>query len=192
MDFKFHLETAWKFTLQAILPLVFLTLLWFGVSAITLGILAPVTFAGYVDALLRLVRDGREPKLQDLFSHMDLFLPLLGFGLVVAILCGIGFLLFILPGILLALAVSFVCLYMMPLMTDRKLDIIDAVKESAAMTTGDNPMEHVIVLILIWAVTAIGSSLFIATLFTQPFATLFLVSVYEEKFGGRQPVRTRQ
>ena len=45
-------------------------------------------------------------------------------------------------------------------------------------------------LIIIWAVTAVGSSFLIATLVTQPFATIFLVSVYEQKFGGSRPVRT--
>lgn len=190
MDFKHHLETAWKSTIQFILPLVFLTLLWLAVSIITLGILAPVTFAGYVHAILLMLREGREPKLQDIFSQMHLFLPLLGFALVVVLLCAVGFMLFVLPGIVLSLGISFMCLYMIPLMTDRGLGLVDAVKLSAAMTTQENPIEHLIVLIIIWAVTAIGSSVLIATLFTQPFATIFLVSVYEQKFGGSRPVRT--
>ena len=190
MDFKYHLETAWKLTIKFILPLVFLTLVWLGVSIITLGILAPVTFAGYVHAILRMLREGREPKLPDIFSQMHLFIPLLGFGLVVVILCAIGFMLFVLPGIILGLGISFICLYMIPLMVDRDMGIVDAVKLSTAMTTQENPVDHVIVLIIVWAVTAIGSSFFITALFTQPFATIFLISVYEEKFGGRQPVRS--
>lgn len=190
MDFKYHLETAWKLTIKFILPLVFLTLVWLGVSIVTLGILAPVTFAGYVHAILRMVREGREPKLPDIFSQMHLFIPLLGFGLVVVILCAIGFMLFVLPGIVLALGISFICLYIIPLMVDRDMGIVDAVKLSTAMTTQDNPVDHVIVLIIVWAVSAIGSSFLITTLFTQPFAAIFLVSVYEEKFGGRQPVRS--
>lgn len=190
MDFKYHLETAWHLTIKFVLPLVFLTLLWLGVSVITLGILAPVTFAGYVHAILRMVREGREPKLPDIFSQMHLFIPLLGFGLVVVILCGIGFLLFVLPGILLGLGISFICLYLIPLMVDRDMAIVDAVKLSAAMTTQDNPVEHVIVLVIVWAVTAVSSPFLITALFTQPFATIFLVSVYEEKFSGRQPVRS--
>jgi uncharacterized membrane protein len=190
MDFKHHLETAWRLTIKFILPLVFMTLLWLAVSIITLGILAPATFAGYVRSILYMLRRGREPKLQDIFSQMDLLLPLLGFGLVVVLLCAVGFLLFVLPGILLTLGISFICLYMIPLMVDRGLGVVDAVKLSAAMTTQENVVEHLIVLIIIWAVTAIGSSFLIATLVTQPFAAIFLVSVYEEKFGGRQSVRT--
>jgi hypothetical protein len=190
MDFKHHLETAWRLTLKFILPLIFLTLVWLAVSIITLGILAPVTFAGYVHAILLMVRQGREPKLQDIFSQMHLLIPLLGFALVVVILSAIGFMLFVLPGIIIGLGISFICLYMIPLMTDQGLGVVDAVKLSTAMTTQEKPVEHLIVLLIIWAVTAVGSSFLIATLFTQPFATIFLVSVYEEKFGARHPVHT--
>ncbi len=47
MNFKNHLETAWNQTLQFIAPLIFMTLVMFVVSSLTLGILAPVAMAGY-------------------------------------------------------------------------------------------------------------------------------------------------
>ena len=60
MDFKYHLENAWKMTLQYIAPLIFMTLALIAISFITLGILAPVTMAGYMHSILLLVRDRRE------------------------------------------------------------------------------------------------------------------------------------
>jgi hypothetical protein len=78
MDFKRHIETAWNLTLANIVSLILMTLVMVAISSLTLGILAPVTMAGYTQSLLQLVRNGREPKVQDLFSHMNLFLPLLG------------------------------------------------------------------------------------------------------------------
>jgi len=179
MDFKYHLETAWKMTLRYIAPLIFMTLAMIGISFISIGILAPVTMAGYMHSILLLIRDEREPKIQDIFSHMRLFLPLLLFGIVVFIITMIGIILLFLPGILFALVVAFCCIYMLPLMTDRNLGLIDAVKESFSMVTKEKLSDHIVVFILFIGISAIGSSIFIGSLFTQPLATVFLLSIYE-------------
>ena len=67
MNFKYHLETAWNMTLKFIAPLIFITLVMFLLWFFTFGILAPVTMAGYMSSILLMLRDGREPKIQDLF-----------------------------------------------------------------------------------------------------------------------------
>ena len=178
MDFKYHLETAWKLTLQYIAPLIFLTLAMIVISFITIGILGPVAIAGYMHSLLLLIREGREPKVQDIFSHMRLFFPLLLFGIIVFIGILVGIMLLFIPGVLFGLVVSFCCIYMLPLMTDRNLGLIDAIKESVSMVTKEQFVDHVVVFILFVGISAIGSSVFIGSLFTQPLATLFLMSVY--------------
>jgi len=187
MDFKYHLETAWKLTLQYIGPLIFMTLAMIGISFITLGILGPVVMAGYIHSILLLIREEREPKVQDIFSHMQLFFPLLLFGIIVFIITLIGIMLLFLPGVLFVLATSFCCIYMLPLMTDRKLGLIDAIKESFSMVTKKQIVDHVVVFILFVGISAIGSSVFIGSLFTQPLATLFLMSVYN-RLGKPAPV----
>ena len=179
MDFKHHLEFAWKLTLQYIASLIFMTLAMIVISVITLGILGPVVMAGYMHSILLLIREGREPKVQDIFSHMRLFFPLLLFGIIVFIITLIGIMLLFLPGVLFVLAISFCCIYMLPLMTDRDLGIIDAIKESFSMVTKEHLVDHVVVFILFVGISAIGSSVFIGSLFTQPLATLFLMSVYD-------------
>jgi hypothetical protein len=181
MDFRHHLETAWSLTISHLVPLIFMTLLMFAVSVLTLGILAPVTMAGYTHSILLMVRDGREPKLQDVFSWMNLFLPLLGFGLVVFLAVAIGTVMLVIPGVLAALAVAFFCLYLLPLMTDRRLGLMDAVRESARMALDGVVLDHIVVVVLFLGITAIGGSIFIGSLFTQPFATTFIMSVYQEK-----------
>ena len=179
MDFKHHLEFAWKLTLQYIASLIFMTLAMIVISVITLGILGPVVMAGYMHSILLLIREGREPKVQDIFSHMRLFFPLLLFGIIVFIITLIGIMLLFLPGVLFVLAISFCCIYMLPLMTDRNLGIIDAIKESFSIVTKEHLVDHVVVFILFVGISAIGSSVFIGSLFTQPLATLFLMSVYD-------------
>ena len=180
MDFKAHLETAWHLFISHIVSLVILTLVFLAACVITLGILAPVASAGYFHSILRLVREGRDPKPQDVFSHLRLFLPLFAFGLVVLVLVMIGMLLLILPGILFSLAASFFCLYMLPLMTDKELGLFDAVRESFKAATA-RPAEQLVVFLIFAGVSALGGSFFIGALFTQPFATLFLMSVYDRE-----------
>lgn len=184
MDFKKHLETAWNLTLRFITPLVFMTLVMFVVSFLTVGILAPVTMAGYMHSILLMVRNGREPKLQDVFAQMHLFLPLLGFGLVVFVAVAIGFALLVLPGLIILLAVTFGCVYMLPLMTEKGLGLVDAIKESWAMATTGEVLDHLVVVILYVGITTIGGSIFIGALFTQPLATILLMSVYAERVEG--------
>ena len=181
MDFKRHIETAWSITLGNVVSLILMTLVMVAVSSLTLGILAPVTMAGYTQSLLQLVRNGREPKVQDLFIHMNLFLPLLGFGIVVFVATAIGFMLLFLPGIIIVVAVTYCCIYMLPLMTDKNMGIVDAVKESYAMGRRGDLVDHVVVVIIFMAITVIGGTVVFGVLFTQPLATLFLLSTYEEK-----------
>ncbi len=181
MDFKKHFETAWHLTIQFIVPLIIMTLVMVAVGFVTLGILVPVMMAGYIQSILMLLREKKEPKVQDLFSQMKLFLPLLLFGIVLFIGVMIGMVLLILPGILLILAVLFSCYYMIPLMTDQNLGLIDAIKKSYAMAMEGKRLDHIIAVIIFIVISSIGGSVFIGTLLTQPFATLFFVSVYEEK-----------
>jgi hypothetical protein len=181
MDFKKHLEKAWNITLKNLVMLILMTLVMMVVSFFTLGILAPVITAGYLQAIIELIRSGREPRMEDLFSQMRLFLPLLAFSAITTIVILIGFALIVLPGLLVALAVAFGCLYMLPLMTDKQMGLIDALKTSWQMAVKENIAEHIVVVILFFGLMAIGGSVFIGTLFTQPFASVFLISIYLER-----------
>jgi hypothetical protein len=192
MDFKRHIETAWNLTLGNIVSLILMTLVMVAIGSLTLGILAPVTMAGYTQSLLQLVRNGREPKVQDLFSHMNLFLPLLGFGIAVFVATSIGFMILFLPGILVIVAVTFCCVYMLPLMTDKNMAMVDAIKESYAMARSGELVDHVVVVIIFMAISMIGGTIFIGVLFTQPLATLFMLSTYEEKIAASPPPAPQQ
>jgi hypothetical protein len=181
MDFKKHFEAAWSLTLKFVIPLVLMTLVLFVVSAITLGILSPVAMAGYMHSILLMVRNGREPKIQDIFSQMRLFFPLLFFAILLFIAITLGYMLFVLPSIVLFGLICFGSLYMLPLMTDRNMGLVSAFKESWRLSLEGRIIDQVVVVLLFLGITFIGSSLFIASLFTQPLATAILLSVYDEK-----------
>jgi hypothetical protein len=181
MDFKYHLEKSWN-TFTAFLPaLLISTLALIGISIVTLGILAPVCTAGYVQSLLLAIRDNRKPEVGDLFSRMYLFLPLLGFSLLAVLVVMLGMVMLVLPGIIAVLALAFFCLYLLPLMTDEELGLIEAVKQSGRMAMQDPVVDHLVVVALYLGITALGQSVILGMLFTQPFATLFILSAYEER-----------
>jgi len=191
MDFKKHLELAWNMTLKHIVILILMTVVSLAVGFFTLGILGPVVMAGFFQSIILMMREGREPRMEDLFSQMRLFLPLLGFSIVVCIAMLVGFLLFVLPGLAILLAVTFGCLYVLPLMTDRRMGLIDAVKTSWNMAVQESVADHIVVVILFMGLMAVGSSVFIGILFTQPFATVFLVTVYLERISSVPTAGTR-
>ena len=153
----------------------------FGVWLVSFGILAPVTLAGYTQSLLLMMRQGRDPQIKDLFSMMSLFLPLFIFALLTAALAAAGYLLFVTPGIVFTLIVTFVFLFVIPLMTDRKLTLRDAMKQSWALARLGSLKDHFVVVVIYLGILAIGGSTFIGALFTQPVATVFMLSVYVEK-----------
>lgn len=184
MDFKKHLVQSWELTLRFIVPLVLMTLVMLVVSFLTLGILAPVTMAGYMQSVLRVVREGREPQIGDLFSFMRLFFPLLIFGILAFLAIIIGFMLLVLPGLALSLLLAFGAMYMLPLMTDKGMGLVDALKESFRMAFKENVGEHLVVVLIFWVIQIIGGSIAVGALFTTPIATLFLMSVFEERTAG--------
>ncbi len=185
MDLMKHLTKGWSITLNFLGPVLLLTVVQVLVTLLSLGILGPVTFAGYCQSLLQGIRDGRPPEIRDLFSQMSLFFPLFGFGLLVFIVTTIGIMLFILPGLIVIGCTIFACLYLMPLMTDRRLGLIEAVKCSWQMALQNPVADHVIILIVYVVVLSIGSSIPFLILIAQPLATFILLSVYEERLADR-------
>ena len=188
MDFKVHAETAWENTLKFIGPVLILTLVQIVVSVCSLLILAPVTMAGYMQSLLRALREGREPDVKDLFSEMRLFLPLALFGFLVMMALMLGFTMLILPGILMTATLVFGTIYMVPLMTDKEMGIMDALKESWAMATREPWTDQIILTVLYLVIMSLGGSVFVAIFFAQPLATFLLLSVYEERLQNKQRV----
>jgi hypothetical protein len=192
MDFRKHLETAWNLTLKHIVALILMTVVSLAVSLLTIGVLGPVVMAGFIHSIILMLREERAPRIEDLFSQMRLFLPLLALFIAVAIAIMVGTMFFILPGLAIALAATFGFLYVLPLMTDRRMGLIEAVKASWQMALQDSVADHIVVVILFMGLMAVGGSVFFGILFTQPFAMVFMASVYLERtaappVAGAQP-----
>ncbi|MEE4165862.1 MAG: hypothetical protein V2I35_07680 [Desulfocapsaceae bacterium] len=181
MDFKKLIVQSWNHTLNFIGPVLLMTAVQLIVILVSLGILAPVTTAGYVQSLLLAVREGRQPRVGDLFSQMRLFLPLFLFFLLVTIVAVIGFTLLVLPGFVVIGFVAFASFYLLPLMTDQKLGLFDALKTSWEHAVKPPLSDHLVVAILYVVIMSLGSSLPFAFLLTQPIATFLMIGAYQQR-----------
>lgn len=181
MNFNQHFETGWRKTVEFLGPIVLLTLVQVVVTFATIGFLGPVTMAGYMKSLMKALRQGRVPEVGDLFSEMSLFIQLTACALVIGLATFIGFIFLVLPGIAIILAVLFGFLYTIPLMIDSGLPILEAVKKSWNLSIEKPITDQVIVSVIFVAITCIGSSIPLVFLFSQPMATFFILSVYEQR-----------
>ncbi len=184
MDFNKHFETGWRKTLELIGPVVLVTLVQVTVTIFSLGILGPVTMAGYMKSLLKTLREDRIPEVGDLFSEMSLFLPLTLYGLAVILVSFIGFALLILPGIAVVLTVSYASFYLLPLMIDTRLPLLEALKKSWEIATIKPISDQIIIFIIVLAIMSLGGSIPLVILVCQPVATFVLLSVYKERMQG--------
>ncbi len=180
MDFKEVIETTLDQCLKNVVPLIVMTLVLMGVSAISLGFLAPVMMAGYTKSILDMVRLQRQPKPKDVFSKMGLFIPLSIFSLVIVMAVVIGLFFLVVPGLIIALAATYFLVYMIPLMVDKELGLLDAAKKSIELVRQSPLVDHIIIIVIFSVVQFIGGSTIIGTIATIPLSTVFLINTYEK------------
>lgn len=185
MDFKNLIVTSWQKMIENIGPILLITVVQLVLIIITFGILAPVTMAGYVHSLMRVVREDRPPVIGDLFSQMRLFLPLFVFSLLGLLAIVIGFTLLILPGFAVIAFIAFAAFYLIPYMIEENLGLIDALKASWNLAIKAPISDQFVVVIIYVAIMSLGSSLPFAFLVTQPMATFIMVNAYRERTGKR-------
>ena len=89
-------------------------------------------YFGYLSFFLKISRN-KEVEVNELWSKTNMYLSYLGVSILVGIIVSIGFVLFIIPGIILALMYSQVLFIMLD---DEKIGITDAMKKSREMMNG--------------------------------------------------------
>jgi len=94
-------------------------------------VISIITSMGIIKIALAF-NDGGEVKFSDLFTNYQHFFCVLGASILVSIICTLGIILLIIPGIILALRLQFT----MWLIMDEDLGIIAAIKKSWEITRG--------------------------------------------------------
>ena len=125
MDRGRYLTDSWKITIKNIGTMVVATIVLVALSALTLGILTGPLWAGMILMYVRASR-GKAVKFPEMFNCMYRILPMLGAGLLICILVTVGLVLLIVPGLLVA---SWM-LFAIPLMADKEMGIMEAMRAS--------------------------------------------------------------
>jgi uncharacterized membrane protein len=100
------------------------------ISSIINILLMPITI-GLVGYILKFTR-GEKPEIKDIFGFYKNIVPILIVSLLVGLFVGLGFMLLVIPGIIVALMLS-MCNY---LLADGRTDAWQVIKDSAAMMKG--------------------------------------------------------
>jgi uncharacterized membrane protein len=130
---------------------------------------------GYAKIFLR-INDGEKPKFVEIFKEYKLFWKYFGASVLYILMVAVGLILFIIPGIFVAIRFAFSPL----IVVDTKIGPIKALKESYAITKGNFWK-----LLGFWVIMAIfnliGLIVFgIGLLITMPITTFSAVYVYRE------------
>jgi membrane-anchored glycerophosphoryl diester phosphodiesterase (GDPDase) len=86
----------------------------------------------------------------------------------------IGFLLLVIPGIIISIAFAILFLYALPLMVVKGTGAVDSLKESYEIAKA-NPQDTIVLVVVVMILNAIGSAIWIGTILTMPFSMLMLV-----------------
>jgi hypothetical protein len=176
MNLLFHLGNAWKLLTRA--PLLFIggSLLISVLVVVSFGILIGPLYGSYMEAMIRLQRDGRQPQLKDLFSGLARFRQLFPMFFL-ALLTIVGFMLYVVPGLL----ILTMWIYTLPLMAVNRLSLVTAMNEGSAKVKEEGFLKHLAFLLLVVLVP----NIFINALGSEIgyLKALYLVLVPPLQFG---------
>ncbi|MEA1985551.1 MAG: glycerophosphodiester phosphodiesterase [Euryarchaeota archaeon] len=113
---------------------------------------------------------GEKVEINDVFEGFNHFINSWVFVLVAGILLFIGYLLLVIPGIIL----SILLLYAFPLMVLKGYGGIDAIQGSIGLSK-ENFVDTLILSVILWVINAIGGSLYLGSLITVPIALIAAV-----------------
>ncbi len=165
MFFKY----PWVFIFGALISVI--------LSGATLGILAPCLWLG-MGEMFRMARDGKKPTYDALFVHLDKAIMLAVLGFILAVSAGIGMVL-IVPGIMIAALWMYSGYYM----AYKGTGIMDSFKLSSAAVNKNNLMTHIMLIIGLWLIMAVGAQLVIGIFVAYPLCAGFMMFLFEEVEG---------
>ena len=192
MDIQQHTQRAVQTFSEHVLIYLVAGVLVSLLSGITFGLLAGPLMGGFIRMALLHIRTGRSPELADLAYGFQEFGNLF-FYVVVILLTLLGFVLFILPGVIF----STWWMYALILMVDRKMDYREAMRASKNRVTEHGGFySHLGFIILVFflpplavhALSAFFPPLSLLNLALFPVQALALVYAYEANFGASSEI----
>jgi len=185
MNFQAYLENTYRIIKAEPIILLLGGLLIQLLNSVTLSILYGPLFGGFMLMVILLLRDEKEPAFNDLFSGFKLFRLLFPYFFVFLAKL-IGFMLFVLPGVLFATW----WIYVLPLMVDRKIGFGEAMRISSDKVSETGFFMHMVFLLLVYVIPVILLQILVSflpflmvlTLLLMPFQVGCMASLYIDQF----------
>ena len=171
LDIGLALKQAGRLFLKDIGPLIIGAIIAGLLSIVTLGILAGPLVAGLYGMVIGRVRDGRQPRVGDVFDGFDRFWAYFFAALVLVLLIGLASIT-IVGGFLLAT----IWLYVFPLMVDRRLGLGAAMKASKDMVMRVGIWEHLALVIVLFVIVSVANGAL--AILAAPFVVVAVSAAY--------------
>ncbi len=179
MDFGKLLKTCWEPFLKEIVNLILFGLV--GMVLCLTIVLIPTVAGGWTRGFLGYVREGKRPDF-NLLWNFDGYLQILLLMIVEGILISLGFMLLVIPGVIL----SVWWLYALFFLVDRNLGFWEAMSASRDAVSRTGFFNHFVVFLIVCVLNALGSALSgLGTLVTLPFTLVLLSQVYSDVSGAK-------
>jgi hypothetical protein len=140
-------------------------------SIVTLGILAGPMFAGLYGMVIGRVRDGRQPKVDDVFAGFDRVWSYLGAALVLGLLVGLASI-----TVVGGFALATIWLYVFPLMVDRGMGLGEAMKASKDLVMKVGFWEHLALVIVFFVIASVANG--VLAILAVPFIIVAVTAAY--------------
>lgn len=178
MDIGRYLSTGLNLTFKQPVPLIAGGLLVFLISCASLGLLALPLYGGLMMMYMR-ANAGQRIQIGDIFKYLNKTVPLFIALIVIAVLLTIGFILLVIPGLILAAR----WFYVIPLMVDRDMALGAAMSRSAEMMREKGGLGmHILAFVVIWVIQAAGGMLWLVpSLVTFPLTAGFYALAYADR-----------
>lgn len=172
MDFGKLLKDCWDLFLKEIVNLVLFGLV--GIVLCLTVVLIPTVVGGWARGFVGYVRDGKRPDFNLLWDFGG-YLQILLLVLVQGLLVSLGFMLLVVPGVIL----SVWWLYAVFFLVDRDMGFWEAMSASREAVSRAGFFNHFVVFLILCVLNALGGVLSgLGTLVTLPFTLVLLGRAY--------------
>jgi hypothetical protein len=189
MNFQGYLENTFRIIKAEPIILILGGMLIQLMNSVTLSFLCGPLFGGYMLMIILLLRDEKKPKFNDLFNGFQ-YIRLLFPYFFVLLAKFIGFMLFVVPGVIFATW----WIYVLPLMVDRKISFGEAMRISSDKVSGTGFFIHMVFLLLVYVIpmiliemlVSLVPFLMVITLLLLPFQAGCLAGLYLDQFSENE------
>jgi hypothetical protein len=171
MDFDAIFKSSWKVFWGSIINSILFVLV--GMLLSLTIILIPTVIGGFSRGFIKLIRDGKTLDFSELLNF-DKYFSLLLLLLVGGSLITLGYILLFIPGLVLTVFWFYAAYFIV----DKNLGFWDAMMASHAAVKKTGFLQHLLLIIIISVLTAMGSSVVFGAILTMPFCFVLATRVY--------------